>query len=119
MNALGNLIWLACGGAISGLLWCLAGAIWSITIIGIPIGKQCFKVARLCFCPFGRSVVYNNGTGSFVLNILWIALTGWVLAVEATIVGVFYCATIVGIPFGKQCFKIARLALSPFGATIS
>lgn len=119
MSILGNIIWFVLGGALTGLLWCFAGIIWSITIIGIPVGRQCFKIARLCFSTFGKSVVYTGGTGSFLLNMLWICLTGWSLAVESTVIGVIYCLTIVGIPFGKQYFEIARLALMPFGSEIS
>ena len=52
------------------------------------------------------------------MNIIWISITGWTLAVEATTIGIIYCITIVGIPFGKQYFKIAHLALTPFGAEI-
>ena len=37
--------------------------------------------------------------------------------IQAAVGGVF-CITIIGIPFGKQCFKLAKLALMPFGATV-
>ena len=116
MNFLGNLIWFLCGGAATGLLWCISGILWSITIIGIPIGKQCFKISRICFSPFGKVIRYAGGNGSFLLNLLWISFTGWALAVEAASIGLFYCMTILGIPFGRQYFKIAKLALMPFGA---
>lgn len=118
MITLGNIIWFLLGGAITGIAWGVAGVLWSITIIGIPIGKQCFKIASLCFCPFGKTVVFNPGTSSFLMNLIWISVTGWTLAVEAATIGIIYCITIVGIPFGKQYFKIAHLALTPFGAEI-
>jgi uncharacterized membrane protein YccF (DUF307 family) len=118
MGILGNIIWFMFGGAVTGLLWCFAGIIWSITLIGIPIGKQCFKIAKLCFFPFGKTVENTGGTGSFLLNMLWICFTGWTLAVEAVVIGLIYCLTIVGIPFGKQYFKIAKLALMPFGSEV-
>ncbi len=118
VSILGNIIWFALGGAITGLLWCFAGIIWSITVIGIPVGKQCFKIARLCFFPFSKTVENTGETGSFLLNMLWICFTGWTLAVEAVVIGLIYCLTIVGIPFGKQYFKIAGLALMPFGCKI-
>ena len=52
MGCLGNLLWFLCGGMISGLSWCLAGCLWCITIIGIPVGMQCFKFASLSLsCP--------------------------------------------------------------------
>lgn len=113
LTTLGNIIWFLFGGAITGIAWAVVGILWSITIIGIPIGKQCFKIASLCFCPFGKIVVFNTGTSNFLMNLIWISVTGWTLAVEAATIGLIYCITIVGIPFGKQYFKIAHLALTP------
>lgn len=115
---LGNIIWFLSGGAITGGLWLLSGLFWCFTIVGIPIGKQCFKISKLCFLPFGKEVMSYGGTASFLLNILWISSTGWALAIEAISLGVFCCLTIVGIPFGKQYFKIAELAIAPFGKEI-
>ena len=51
-------------------------------------------------------------------NILWIILSGVPLAVEHLTMGLILCVTIVGIPFGKQHFKLAKLALMPFGAEV-
>ena len=54
-----------------------------------------------------------------MLNILWIVLGGGlVLWLEYVLVGLVLCLTIIGIPFGVQCFKIAGLALLPFGKDI-
>ena len=111
MGCLGNLLWFIFGGALSGLSWCLAGCLWCITIIGIPVGMQCFKFAGLSFFPFGKEVQYGGGAGSFLLNILWLILSGLPLAIE-------HCVTIIGIPFGLQHFKLAKLALMPFGAEV-
>ena len=118
MGCLGNIIWFLFGGALSGLSWIGAGVLWCITIVGIPVGLQCFKLAGLSFWPFGKEVRYGGGTGSFLLNIVWILLTGWVLAVEHLVFGLILCITIVGIPFGLQHMKLAKLALMPFGATV-
>ena len=102
-----------------GISWCVAGILWSITIIGIPAGKQCFKIASLCFFPFDKYVIAPNGTTcNFLLNLIWICVTGLPLALTATILGCLYCISIVGIPFGKQYFKLARLSLTPFGSII-
>jgi uncharacterized membrane protein YccF (DUF307 family) len=118
MSTLGNIIWLICGGFISGISWLLAGCLWCITIVGIPVGVQCFKLAVLCFCPFGKEVVYGGGVGSFLLNVIWILLSGIPLAIESAAMGLVLCITIIGIPFGLQHFKIAKLALMPFGTDI-
>ena len=57
MNTLGNILWFIFGGLFSGILWLLAGLIWCITIIGIPFGKQFFKLAQLSLMPFGVQIV--------------------------------------------------------------
>ena len=118
MSCLGNLLWLIFGGLISGLTWVLVGALWCITIIGIPIGMQCFKFASLAFFPFGKEVRYGGGFASLLLNIVWLILSGIPLALESAAIGIVLCITIIGIPFGLQHFKIAKLALMPFGASV-
>ena len=40
------------------------------------------------------------------------------MAAEFAFIGVLMCITIVGIPFGQQMFKLAKLALMPFGAIV-
>lgn len=70
------------------------------------------------FFPFGKDVRYGGGVGSLLLNIIWILVSGIPLAVEAALIGCLFCITIIGIPFGLQCFKIAKLALMPFGSEV-
>lgn len=117
MRLIGNILWFIFGGLESGLAWIIAGCLWCITIIGIPIGLQCFKFAGLAFWPFGKEVVYGGGAMSLIANIFWIIISGIPMAIGNTIVGCLWCITIIGIPFGKQFFKIARLSLMPFGAS--
>lgn len=119
MRVLGNILWFIFGGFVSGLGWLLAGILWCITIVGIPIGRQCFKFVRLSFFPFGKEVHYGGGGVSLILNIIWLAIPGLEMAIVNTVFGVLWCITIVGIPFGKQFFKIAKLSLMPFGARVS
>ncbi len=119
MSLLGNIIWFIFGGCILGISWLLAGLLWCITIVGIPVGAQCFKLAGLAFWPFGKEVSYGGGVGSLLLNILWIIFGGIPLAIEAAFIGLVFCITVIGVPFGLQCFKIAKLALMPFGAKVS
>ena len=75
MGCLGNVLWFVFGGAVSGLSWCLAGCLWCITVVGIPVGMQCFKFAALSFFPFGKEVQYGGGAGSFLLNIIWLIVS--------------------------------------------
>lgn len=118
MGCLGNVLWFVCGGLISGLSWCLAGCLWCVTIVGIPVGTQCFKLAALSFFPFGKEVRYGGGPASFLLNVIWLLASGLPLALEHLAFGLVLCVTIVGIPFGLQQFKLAKLALMPFGAQV-
>ena len=118
MGCLGNVIWFLCGGVILGLSWLLTGCLWCITIIGIPVGMQCFKFAALSFFPFGKEITYGGGAGSLLLNIIWLLFSGLPLAIESALLGCLLCITIIGIPFGLQHFKIAKLALMPFGSVV-
>lgn len=118
MNLILNILWFICCGWFQGLSWFFAGCLWCISIVGIPIGKQCFKFAKLSFFPFGKTIVYGGGAGSLFLNILWMLITGIPMAVESAVTGLVFCVTIIGIPFGLQCFKMAALALMPFGSKI-
>ena len=53
-----------------------------------------------------------------LLHLLWLLFFGWEMAVGYGVLGLVWCITIVGIPVGTQCFKMARLALMPFGAQV-
>jgi uncharacterized membrane protein YccF (DUF307 family) len=116
MNFLGNLIWIICGGLFSAIGWWITGVLWCITIVGIPVGLQCFKLSSISLNPFGKEIVNEGGTFSFLVNIIWLLVSGLELAIGNLVIGCLLCITIVGIPFGLQFFKIARLALFPFGA---
>ena len=118
MNIIGNILWLIFGGLIDAIVWYLTGLLWCVTIIGIPVGVQCFKLGTLSLWPFGRDIQYGTSTMSTIVNILWIIFGGLELAAFHAILGVLFCITIIGIPFGKQYFKLAKLSLMPFGATI-
>lgn len=118
LKILGNILWFVTGGFLSALSWFVFGLLWCVTLIGIPVGIQCFKFAVLSCCPFGKHVRWGGGTVSFIVNLLWIILSGVPLAAEHAVIGLLMCLTIIGIPFGKQHFKLARLALMPFGAEV-
>ncbi len=118
MGCLGNILWFIFGGFLSGLGWLLAGCLWCITIVGIPWGMQCFKFAGLSFFPFGKEIEYGGGVGSLLLNIIWLLISGIPLALGSAVMGCVLCITVIGIPFGLQHFKIAKLALMPFGSRV-
>lgn len=118
MRLIGNILWILCGGLFSALSWCIVGLLWCITIIGIPVGLQCFKLASVSLNPFGKEVEPGGGNMSMLLNILWIFFGGLGLAAVNAALGLLLCITIIGIPFGLQFFKIARVALTPFGEVV-
>ena len=118
VNFLCNVIWVIFAGIWLTLAWALVGVLWCVTIVGIPIGVQCFKVARLALAPFGTEVEYGGHFGSLLLNVLWIVFGGLELCIVALVAGAVCCITIVGIPAGIQSFKFAKLALMPFGSSV-
>ncbi len=119
MRFLGNVLWLIFGGLIAAIAWLLAGVLLCATIIGIPFGVQCFKISGLVLWPFGKQLDLGNfGAGGLLFNIIWILFFGWEFALAHLIIGVTFCITIIGIPFGLQHFKLAQLGLIPFGANI-
>ncbi len=120
MSIVGNVFWIILGGLLGALLWAIAGIICCITIVGIPFGMQCFKIASLTLAPFGRSIqVGYFGAGGLIGNILWILFLGWELCLAHLSLALICAVTVVGIPFAVQHLKLAQLSLIPFGARIS
>lgn len=118
MRLIGNILWLVLGGLAIAFGWAVVGVILCITIIGIPVGKQAFKMAKLTLTPFGTQVVYGGGAGSAILNFIWVIFVGLWFAIGYVVAGVANCITIIGIPFGRQHFKLMSLAFTPFGRDI-
>ena len=122
MKFIGNIIWMVLGGFIISLYYALVGLLFCITIIGIPFGMQLFKMAGLALWPFGHDVTPGSNDGgclSLIMNVIWIVLGGIEIALMHVSLGIGFCVTIIGIPFGLQHFKMALLALVPFGKEIS
>lgn len=117
MRLIGNILWFLFTGLISAISYFLLGLVWCITIIGIPFGLQCFKFAKLALWPFGKKTVTHFGAHP-IANIIWFIFGGFAVAIEFAVIGLVWCITVIGIPFGLQCFKFAHLALMPFGAEI-
>ena len=118
MRTIFNIIWILLGGIWTALGWFIAGVVFYITIIGIPLGRQAFKMASLTLAPFGKEIVYGGGAPSALANIVWVVLIGIWEAIAYCITGALFCVTIVGIPFGLQLFKMAKLSLLPFGSSV-
>ena len=122
MKFIGNILWLLLGGILISLYYALMGVLFCISIIGIPFGVQLFKMAGFALWPFGHEVIAgpnDSGCLAIAMNIVWIILGGIEIALLHAWFGVLCCITIIGIPFGLQHFKMALLALVPFGKKIS
>jgi uncharacterized membrane protein YccF (DUF307 family) len=118
MNLLLNIVWLIFGGFIIVLGYLLGALLLCITIIGIPFGIQCFKLAGLALAPFGREVREKEPPGgalAVIMNVIWIILPGLELAVAHLILALALAITIIGLPIAAQHLKMTRLALIPFG----
>lgn len=120
MSFLGNLIWIVvCGGLITCLEYLAAGVILCLTVIFIPFGVQCFKLADLALMPFGRKVVdANSGGASMLLNVIWFLTAGIWIALTHLVFAIGCAITIIGLPFAAQHLKLAGLGLLPFGKRV-
>ena len=118
MNLLLNIIWLIFGGFIIVIGYVLGSIILCLTIIGIPFGVQCFKLAGLAIAPFGREVREKeppSGCLAIIMNVIWILLPGLELALLHLMLALVFALTIIGLPIAAQHLKMTRLALIPFG----
>ena len=116
-----NVLWLVLGGIVTAIEYVVSSLLLMLTIVGIPFGMQTLKLAGLALWPFGKKVV-DGGRASgclyILMNVLWILLGGIWIAFSHLVFGVILCITIIGFPFGLQHFKLAKLALMPFGAEV-
>ena len=122
MNFIGNILWVVFGGFLISMYYAVMGLVFCLTIIGIPFGVQLFKMAGLALWPFGHDVTpgpSDTGCLNILMNVIWIVFGGIEIALAHVTLGIAFCITIIGIPFGLQHFKMALLALVPFGKNIS
>jgi uncharacterized membrane protein YccF (DUF307 family) len=121
MNLIGNILFFIFGGFAIFFGYLLGGIVLCLTIIGIPFGIQCFKLAGGVLAPFGREVRETRppgGTLALIMNIIWIILPGLELAIMHLFLAAFFTLTIVGIPLAMQHIKLLPLALLPFGRVV-
>ena len=121
MNFIGNIIWLIFGGLAAALGYVFGGFVLCITIVGIPWGLQCFKIAGLVLWPFGKKVVptnNNNGCLSLFFNIVWLLCGGLYTAFIHLLFAAILFITIIGIPFARQHLKLMELSLMPFSKQV-
>ncbi|MBE5745656.1 MAG: YccF domain-containing protein [Clostridiales bacterium] len=117
MKFIANVLWVLFTGLYTAILYLVLGLAWCISIIGIPFGLQAFKFARLSIWPFGSKVKAKFSKHP-IANVIWLIFGGFTEAILFLGFGIAWCVTIIGIPFGLQCFKFAKLSCMPFGAEI-
>ena len=122
MKILGNIIWVVFGGLMIAIEYFMSSIAMMVTIIGIPFGLQTLKLALVALWPFGTTIEndgWPSGCLADIMNVIWWFVGGFVIALTHLFWGLIFYITIIGIPFGNQHFKLARLALFPFGKTLS
>ena len=122
MNILWNIIWVVFGGLMIAVEYAISSVAMMLTIIGIPFGIQTIKLAQVALWPFGTDITsdgWPSGCLAGIMNVIWWFVGGFPIALTHLAWGLIFCITIVGIPFGMQHFKLMKLALFPFGKTVS
>ena len=121
LNLLGNILWLIFGGFLSGLAYIFGGLMTCLTIVGIPFGIQAMKLGVAMFWPFGKELRTLPDADSplrIILNVIWLILFGWEIALNHLFWAIVLAITIIGIPFALQHVKMIPLSLLPFGRSL-
>ncbi len=121
-----NLLWLFFGGFVAGVGWLFGGLLLALTIVGLPWAFAAWRIAAYSFWPFGREIVWRDpdpadlGQGCLGLgmNVIWLVLAGWWIALAHLVIAVAEFVSIIGIPFALKDLELAKLALAPIGRTI-
>lgn len=122
MSLLGNILWLVFGGLIAGLAYIVSGFLLCLTIIGIPFGIATIKIGVSTFMPFGKEIRTEPDADSplrIVLNVIWLILFGWEIALNHLFWALILAITIIGLPFALQHLKLIPLSLLPFGRSLA
>ena len=121
MRLLLNILWIVLGGGfVIALEYLIGGLLLCLTVVGIPFGVQCFKIAGLGLLPFGKDIQDAPGSSAIgcVLNVFWLVFAGIWIFLSHIGLALGLAVTIIGIPFAFQHLKLAMLALAPFGKII-
>nr|WP_321457861.1 YccF family protein [uncultured Cohaesibacter sp.] len=132
MRFAGNVIWFVLGGFFISIIWLLGAALSAVSIVGLPLSRACFEMAKLAAFPFGKDVVHVReldakeqdasmlmvGALGTIVNVIWACTFGITLFLSYLAAGFLNCITIIGIPFGLQAFKLAGLSFWPVGRRV-
>lgn len=121
-----NVLWLVFGGFVSGVAWLFGGLLLALTIVGLPWAFAAWRIAAYSFWPFGREIVWRDpdpadlgqGCLGVGMNVIWLVVAGWWIALAHLVIAVAEFVSIIGIPFALKDLELAKLALAPIGRTI-
>src|SRR5271169_3133672 len=108
MRPLLNLLWIVLGGGfVIWLEFIRGGALLCLTIVGIPFGVQCFKIAGMGLLPFGKDIeedpqASSDGVLGIAMNVVWFLVAGLWIFLSHVGIALATAATIIGIPFAIQ-----------------
>lgn len=129
MAALGNFLWFILGGGILALFWLTIGAVFSITIVGLPIGKACFQFAKLSAFPYGKEIVRETELKgkeevsrlwrmvNAIVNVMWFPI-GALLTLVYFALAIIYAITVIGIPVAVVYVRMGRFLVAPAGSKV-
>jgi uncharacterized membrane protein YccF (DUF307 family) len=124
MRLLLNVLWIIFGGG--WLIWpeyMVGGLLLCVTVVGIPFGVQCFKIADMGLLPFGKDILDDPtsagaGLTGLLMNVVWFLVAGLWICLSHLGLALACAVTIIGLPFALQHVKLAVLALAPFGKRV-
>src|SRR3954447_17424474 len=108
MRFLLNILWIVLGGGfVIWLEYLIGGLLLCMTIVGIPFGVQCFKIAGLGLVPFGKEIrddpsSAGGGCLGLLMNVVWFLVAGLWIFLSHLGIGLANAVTIIGIPFAIQ-----------------
>lgn len=115
MKESGNVLFFIFGGFVSVIFWGFLGLIFCATVVGIPLGKKLFEVAKFALHPFNDDVeVESNFAKNFIANLIFIPFTLLIFCFYV-LLGATLCITLVGAPLGKKYFELVKIIIAPFG----
>ncbi len=118
MKVIGKILWYLLGGLETALIWFALGLVWCLSIVGMKCGLHCIRIGWESLSPLGK-IINTDFEQHPVLNIIWLLLGGWFLALLYFLFGVILCLTCIGMPYGMVAAKFSTIARFPFGATIT
>ena len=103
-------------GWVLAAIWLVFGIIFSVTIIGLPLGKRCFKISAYAFNSKKKVVSYEKDKRK-LLHFLWFPI-GLVLFIITFVIVGFISPFIIFAPSIKRYYKLLKMCFVPFNTVI-